>query len=81
MNSLETWTAFFGWLTIVNLAIYVFTAAGVTLTRGFVTRINSRLFGIDEASVARMSFQYVAAYKLLIIVFCFAPWVALKIMS
>ena len=81
MNSLDTWAAFFGWLTIVNLVIYVITAGGVTLMRGFIVRMNSRMFGIDEATVARMSFQYVAAYKLLITVFCFAPWVALKLMS
>ena len=81
MNNLETWTAFFGWLTIVNLVIYVITAGGVTLMRGFMLRMNSRMFGIDEADVARIAFQYVGAYKLLITVFCFAPWVALKLMA
>ena len=39
------------------------------------------VFALDEADVARTTFQYVGAYKLLITVFCFAPWVALKLMS
>ena len=81
MNSIETWTAFFGWCTVINIGIYILTAAGVTLTRGLVYRINGRLFNLSEQDIARVSFQYVAAYKLMITVFCFVPWLALKLMS
>ncbi|NIS90378.1 MAG: hypothetical protein GTN98_09915 [Woeseiaceae bacterium] len=81
MNELDTWTAFFGWMTIVNLGIYVISVFALWVMRDFVYRMNARMFGISEDEVARTSFKYVGAYKLLITVFCFAPWLALKLMA
>ncbi len=81
MNELDTWTAFFGWMTIVNLGIYVISVFALWVMRDFVCRMNARMFGISEDEVARTSFKYVGAYKLLITVFCFAPWLALKLMA
>ena len=81
MNSIDTLATFFGWCTVINLGIYFFSVAGVTLFRGTVLWINTRIFAISEEDVARVSFQYVAAYKLAIIILFFTPYVALKIMS
>ena len=49
--------------------------------RGFAYRMNAKMFGISEEKVASASFKWVAAYKLLITIFCFAPWLALKLMA
>jgi len=81
MNSIETFTEFFGWCTIINIGIYLLTVVSLTLFRSMVLRVNAKIFAISEEDVSRMSFQYVAAYKLAITVLCFAPYVALKIMS
>jgi len=81
MNSIDTLAEFFGWCTVVNFGIYLLTVVSLTLFRGMVLRINAKVFAISEDEVARMSFQYVGAYKLAITVFCFVPYVALKIMS
>ena len=81
MNDLDTWTAFFGWLTIVNLGIYLITVLAIFAMREFVYNMNAKMFGISKEDVATTSFSYVGAYKLLITVFCFAPWLALKIMA
>lgn len=80
MTNVQAWTTFFGWLTIVNMAVYIFSVLMLWLMRDFAYRLNARLFGISEEQVAKSSFNYIAAYKLLIIVFCFAPWLALKLM-
>ena len=81
MASIDAWTAFFGWCTVVNVGVYIITVTALWLFRGLAYRINARIFALDEADVARIAFQYVGAYKLLITVFCFAPWLALKLMS
>ena len=81
MNSIDSWAAFFGWLTIVNIGIYLITTLALWLMRDFAYRMNAKVFGIDERDVGRISMQYIGAYKLLITVFCFAPWLALKLMS
>ena len=81
MNPIDTLATFFGWCTVINLGIYLISVVGVTFFRGMVLWINTRIFTISEEDVARVSFQYVAAYKLAITILCFTPYVALKIMS
>lgn len=81
MNSIQTWTTFFGWVTVVNIGIYLITVLALLAMRGFAYRMTAKMFGISEDEVVKATFRYVAAYKLLIIVFCFAPWLALKLMA
>jgi hypothetical protein len=81
MNSIDTLAEFFGWCTVINLGFYLLTVVGVTLLRGLTLRINTWMFAISEEDFSRVSFQYVAAYKLAITVLCFTPYVALKLMS
>ena len=81
MKTPEIWTTFFGWLTIINIGIYLITVTALYLMRGFAYRMNARVFGISEEEVGNTTFKYVGAFKLLITVFCFAPWLALKLMA
>ena len=81
MNSLQTWTTFFGWLTVINIGIYLLTVVALMSMRGWVYKMNARIFGIAEDEIANTTFKYVGAYKLLLIVFCFAPWLALTLMA
>ena len=78
MVTTETLTSFFGWMTVINIGIYALTCIGLTAMRGLAVAINTRVFRIDDAEFARVSFRYIAAYKLVITVFCFVPWVALN---
>ena len=52
MNDLDTWTAFFGWLTIVNLGIYLITVLAIFAMREFVYNMNAKMFGISKEDVA-----------------------------
>lgn len=81
MTDIDTLATFFGWCTIVNIAIYALTVAALALFKKLAYRINARVFGISEEDAARIGMQYVGHYKLAITVLCFAPWVALKIMA
>lgn len=57
------------------------TAIAVLVLRNLLYRIQNRLFGLDEAEVMRSTQQYLATYKLLIIVFNFTPWIAILIIK
>ena len=81
MSSIDTWTSFFGWMTIVNIGIYLVTVIALMTMRNFAYRMNARLFKISEADVAKETFRYIGFYKLAITVFCFAPWLSLKLMA
>ena len=80
MNSIEAVTAFFGWTTVVNFALLAFSTFMIIVTRGSISRIHGQMFGLESADLSRAYFQYIAQYKIAIIVFSLTPYIALKIM-
>lgn len=81
MGSIEAWTRFFGWCTVLNLGMYLISVVAVLTMRSFILRRNMRWFGISEDEVRRTTFHWIAGYKLAIVLFAFVPWLALKLMA
>lgn len=77
----ESLASFFGWCTVVHVAIYLLTVVSLFFFRKTAMKINARIFGISEDDVATMTFQYVGNFKLATTVLAFAPYVALRLMS
>ena len=80
MNSIDAVTAFFGWTTVINFILLFVSSIVVITTRGSISRIHGRMFGLETADLSRAYFQYIAQYKIAIIVFSLTPYVALKLM-
>jgi len=78
--TIETLTEFFGWTSLINLAILCLSTLAVVAMRGTITKIHTRLFGLDEKDLGRAYFQYLAQYKIAIIVLNVAPYIALKVL-
>jgi len=72
---------FFFWCMVLNIGIYTLTAVSVLVLRDFVGRLLGKMFRIDEESVGKSLQMYLGAYKLLITVFNFVPWIALLIIN
>lgn len=70
-----------GWASIINIAILLLSTLGVIAMRGAIAGIHSRLFGLDEKDLGRAYFQYLAQYKIAIIVLNIAPYIGLRIMA
>ncbi len=81
MNSLETLTVFLGWCTAINIGLLVVASISLILMRGPMVRIHGKMFGLDEVDLTRQYFQYLAQYKIAIIVLNLIPYIALKIMG
>jgi hypothetical protein len=79
MMTIETLTELLGWVSIINIAILLFSTLALIAMRGVITRIHSSLFGLDEKDLGRAYFQYLAHYKIAIIVLNITPYLALKI--
>ena len=79
--TIDMLTEFLGWASVINIAILLLSAVGVLVMRGVMTGIHSRLSGLDKNDLARAYFQYLAQYKIAIIVLNIAPYIALKIMT
>lgn len=77
----ETLTELLGWASVINIALLILTTIMVVAVRGTISKIHSSLFGLDEKDLGRAYFQYIAQYKIAIIVLNIAPYLALKIMA
>ena len=74
-----TLAAIFGWMTVINVVIYTWAALWLILRRGWITRFQSRLLGISPDEMGRAYVDYLAMFKIAIIMLNFAPYVALRI--
>ena len=81
MNTIETLRTFFGWCTVINVGLLLLTTVALLLLRGTVSRIHARLFGLNEEDLARAYFQYLAQFKIAVIVFSLVPYAALCVMT
>jgi len=81
MFTIETFTIFLGWSTIINLGILAIASISVMLMRGSMASIHGKMFGLDTKDLSRAYFQYIAQYKIVVFVFNLVPYIALKMMN
>ena len=74
-------TQFFAWCTLINFAILILATIGIYAMGDFAKRVHSRMFGIDPADLPAIYFKYLAYYKIAVLVFNLAPYLALRIIA
>ncbi len=80
MNTIEAAREFLGWCSVINIGLLIFSGIFVVLFRGPISRIHAKMFNLDESNISRAYFQYLAQYKIAILVFNIVPYFALRIM-
>ncbi len=78
---IEKFQAFFFWCMLVNIGNYAFTAIAVLVFRDFICKMQARMFGLNEETIRKSIYMYLAIYKLLITVFNFVPWIVMLIIK
>lgn len=80
VNAIVAWREFLGWCLVVNLGLLIFSTIMIVAAMGWISSIHSKLFGLNESTLAQSYFNYLAHFKFLVIVFNFTPWVVLHIL-
>ena len=78
---IEKLQEFFFWCMLVNLGIYALTAILILIFHNTVLKIQKKMFRLDEETVSKAVYRYLANYKLMITVFNFVPWIAILIIK
>ncbi len=73
-------TTFLGWCSIINIALLLAATVGLTAFRAKVLRIHSGLLGMSREQLMPIYVNYLACFKVLVIVLNVVPWIALKAM-
>ncbi len=72
---------FLGWCTVINFILLLVAAIAVIFLQGPISKIHSKLFDIKEKKIRLSYYNFLANYKMLIIVFNLVPYIALKIIT
>jgi len=81
MQSPETLTIFFGWCSIINIAMLCAATLMLTTMREFISGIHSKMTGLGQSELSIAYFQYLANYKIAILMLNLVPYIALKIIN
>ena len=76
--STESLTQFFGWCTVINLAMLLLATLVLVPMRASISGIHAKMFGLQEAEMSRAYVQYLSQYKVAIFIFNLVPYIALK---
>jgi len=73
--------AFFMWCTILNLTLLLLSSLICVCAGDWAYRIHSKWFSISRETFNVAIYSFIALYKLLVIVFCLIPYLALLIIG
>lgn len=73
--------SFLGWCTVINYGFLLVWFFVLLLASNWIIGIHSRWFDMEPASVRVEHYHLMGQFKLLILVFNFAPWLALVLMA
>lgn len=81
MQFISEMTNFFGWCSVINIGLLLYMTLMFTLFRSFVKSLHAKMFGLPEVDLDKAYFNYLANYKIAILIFNLVPYLALKLMS
>ena len=79
--TIETMRAVLGWCSVINIGFLMFSSILLIAIRGTLSRIHGKMFNLDEKYLSQAYFQFLAQYKIAIIVFNVVPYFALRIVG
>ena len=77
----ETLVAFFGWCSLINVGMLALATFAVVFLRGMFMPLHTKMFGARKDALSLIYLQYLAGYKIVVIVFNIVPYIALKIIA
>ncbi len=80
MMSMPELATLLGWCTLLNGALLLMATLFLALWPDMPRRLHSRWFQVGEEQLGIIYFQYLATYKLGILLLNLVPYVALKLM-
>ena len=78
--TLITMTTFFGWMTVLNLGLLMITTIALLVGRDRFAALHANMLGMEPEDVNKAYFHYLANFKIVVLVFCITPYIALKLM-
>lgn len=76
--TLDQFTVFLGWFTLLNYGLMIFSWLCLTAFRGWILSVHSRTTGVAMNELPRLYFQFYSLYKVLIMAPGLVPYLELR---
>ena len=74
-------TTFLGWCTLLNVGMLAFSSLMLFGGGSRIAKIHAKMFDLEPSQLPAAYFQYLAQYKIGILLLNIAPYIALKLMN
>lgn len=81
MFNIAELTTFLGWCSLINIVILFLSSILIVTLKQPIAKLHSKLMGVKSSDLLILYFQYLAHYKIYIIIFNIVPYIALQLMS
>lgn len=72
---------FLGWCLAINVGLLCFSTISILLMMNSIIKVHQRMFGLEPIALKQSYFNYLANYKIAIIILNLVPFLALKMMG
>ncbi len=72
-------TQFFGWMTLINLVLFVISSFFAMFFKSIGMTMHARMFGIDAERLPEIWYSYLGTFKIAFIVLNLTPYLALRL--
>ena len=76
--TMQTLQTFLGWNLIIHMALLLWVVLMLTLGRHWVVQLHQKFFALSKDQLLRTYFNFIAAWKILIITFIVIPYVVIR---
>ncbi|TDR23601.1 DUF6868 family protein [Marinicella litoralis] len=76
--NIETIQTFLAWNLLIHAGILLFIVLLLSLGRNWVVKIHLSIFALSKDQLLRVYFNFIAAYKILVMVFVLVPYVVIR---
>ena len=77
--TIEILTAFFGWMSVVNIILFLFAVLVTWIFKGIGQSMHASMFGLNKDELPMEWYRYLGNYKIAIIMLNIAPYLALRL--
>lgn len=78
MMNIQTIQAFLGWNLLIHVGLLLLTVLFLTLGRSWVVALHKRFFALSEAQLLNTYFNFIAIYKILLLILIATPYVVIR---
>jgi hypothetical protein len=81
MITLSQLTELLGWASLINIAYLLLATFILIFMKDAVSSIHIKIFDMDKTELNSKYFDFLSTYKIVMLVFIIAPYIALKVMG